>query len=287
MNELLATVFTGIVTDENEDHYFVQKNGQTFKLNKEEGNHTLGEAVEGFGYLNQKKEASFTTEIPKIRKGHYAFAPVTDVRRNLGVFVDIGLPDKEIAVSLDELPTMHELWPKKGDRLMIALSVDKKDRIWASLAEDKNFQSLKKAANENMHNKDISGTVYRPKIVGTYLLTDDYYIGFVHPSERYMEPRLGEHVSGRVIGVRPDGVLNISLKPRAYEAIPDDAAMIYAYLKQRPGQEMPYTNKTPPEDIKQLFGISKAQFKRALGHLMKQGLIVQEEGLTKMTQNSN
>jgi len=102
-----------------------------------------------------------------------------------------------------------------------------------------------------------------------------------------MEPRLGEHVSGRVIGVRPDGVLNISLKPRAYEAIPDDAAMIYAYLKQRPGQEMPYTNKTPPEDIKQLFGISKAQFKRALGHLMKQGLIVQEEGLTKMTQNSN
>lgn len=287
MNELLATVFTGIVTDENDHHYFVQKNGQTFKLNKEEGNHALGEAVEGFGYLNQKKEASFTTEIPKIRKGHYAFAPVTDVRRNLGVFVDIGLPDKDIAVSLDELPTMHELWPKKGDRLMIALVVDKKERIWASLAEDKNFQSLKKIANENMHNKDISGTVYRPKIVGTYLLTDDYYIGFVHPSERYMEPRLGEHVSGRVIGVRPDGVLNISLKPRAYEAIPDDAAMIYAYLKQRPGQEMPYTNKTPPEDIKQLFGISKAQFKRALGHLMKQSLIVQEEGLTKMVQNSN
>ncbi len=35
---------------------------------------------------------------------------MTDVRRNLGVFVDIGLPDKDIAVSLDELPTMHELW---------------------------------------------------------------------------------------------------------------------------------------------------------------------------------
>ncbi len=56
MNELLATVFTGIVTDENDHHYFVQKNGQTFKLNKEEGNHALGEAVEGFGYLNQKRK---------------------------------------------------------------------------------------------------------------------------------------------------------------------------------------------------------------------------------------
>ncbi|MDN6470769.1 MAG: S1-like domain-containing RNA-binding protein [Tetragenococcus koreensis] len=287
MNELIASVFTGLITDENEHYYFVQKNGQTFKLNKEEGSYDLGEAVEGFGYLNQKQEAVLTTEIPKIRKGHYAFAPVTEIRRDLGVFVDIGLPDKDIAISLDELPTMHELWPKKGDRLMIALRVDKKDRIWGSLAEEKNYQSLKKIANEKMKNKNIAGTVYRLKLVGTYLLTDDYYIGFIHSSERYTEPRLGEHVTGRVIGVRPDGVLNISLKPRAYEAIPDDAAMIYAYLKQKPEQEMPYTNKTPPEEIKKLFGISKAQFKRALGRLMKQGLITQENGVTKIIKNSN
>lgn len=287
MNELIASVFTGLITDENEHYYFVQKNGQTFKLNKEEGSYDLGEAVEGFGYLNQKQEAVLTTEIPKIRKGHYAFAPVTEIRRDLGVFVDIGLPDKDIAISLDELPTMHELWPKKGDRLMIALRVDKKDRIWGSLAEEKNYQSLKKIANEKMKNKNIAGTVYRLKLVGTYLLTDDYYIGFIHSSERYTEPRLGEHVTGRVIGVRPDGVLNISLKPRAYEAIPDDAAMIYAYLKQKPEQEMPYTNKTSPEEIKKLFGISKAQFKRALGRLMKQGLITQENGVTKIIKNSN
>lgn len=287
MNELLGTVFTGMVTDENEQYYFVQKNGQTFRLAKKEGNHGLGEAVKGFAYLNQKQEAVFTTEIPKIRKGHYAFAPVTEVRRDLGVFVDIGLADKDIAVSLDELPSLHELWPKKGDRLMIALAVDKKNRIWGTLAEEKNFQSLKKIANEEMKNKDIVGIVYRLKLVGTYLLTDDYHIGFIHPSERYTEPRLGQYISGRVIGVRPDGVLNISLKPRAYEAISDDAAMIYAYLKQKPAQEMPYTDKSSPEDIKQLFGISKAQFKRALGSLMKQGLVSQEEGVTKLIQNSN
>ncbi|MDN6639782.1 MAG: S1-like domain-containing RNA-binding protein [Tetragenococcus sp.] len=286
MNELIASVFTGIITDENEQHYFVQKNGQTFKLNKEEGDYALGEAVEGFAYFNQKQEAAFTTVIPKIRKGHYAFAPVIEVRRDLGVFVDIGLPDKDIVVSLDELPTLNELWPKKGDRLMVALRVDKKERVWGTLAEEKNFQSLKKIANEGMRNKNIAGTVYRLKLVGTYLLTDDYYIGFLHPSERYSEPRLGEHISGRVIGVRPDGVLNISVKPRAHEAIPDDAAMIYAYLKQKPNQEMTYTNKSSPEEIKQLFGISKAQFKRAIGHLMKQNLITQEDGVTKIIDSS-
>ena len=113
MNELLATIFTGMVIDENEKNYFVQKNGQTFGLSKVEGEHLIGEAVEGFGYQNQKHENRFTTVIPKSRIGHYAFGTVTSSRKDLGVFVDIGLPDKDFVVSLDELPTMTELWPKK------------------------------------------------------------------------------------------------------------------------------------------------------------------------------
>lgn len=73
MNDLLATIFTGIIIDENEKNYFVQKNGQTFGLSKSEGEHKIGEAVEGFGYQNQKHENRITTQIPKSRIGHYAF----------------------------------------------------------------------------------------------------------------------------------------------------------------------------------------------------------------------
>ena len=194
MNELLATIFTGMVIDENEKNYFVQKNGQTFGLSKTEGTYRIGEAVEGFGYQNQKHENRFTTLIPKSRIGHYAFGTVTASRKDLGVFVDIGLPDKDFVVSLDELPTMTELWPKKGDRLMVALKVDSKDRIWGSLADEKIFKSLSKRGTEEIKNKDITGVAYRLKLTGTYVLTDDYYIGFIHPSERYNEPRLGEQV---------------------------------------------------------------------------------------------
>ena len=113
MRELLATTFTGIVVDENEQFYFVQKNGITFRLKKEEGTHAIGEAVEGFGYLNQKQEPALTTTIPTVRIGSYGFGTVTGTRRDLGVFVDVGLPDKDVVISLDELPTMRELWPKK------------------------------------------------------------------------------------------------------------------------------------------------------------------------------
>ncbi len=64
MNDLLATIFSGLIINENQEAYFVQKNGITFRLAKSEGEHQLGEAVEGFGYMNQKQELSFTTVIP-------------------------------------------------------------------------------------------------------------------------------------------------------------------------------------------------------------------------------
>lgn len=280
MRELLATTFTGIVVDENEQFYFVQKNGITFRLKKEEGTHAIGEAVEGFGYLNQKQEPALTTTIPTVRIGSYGFGTVTGTRRDLGVFVDVGLPDKDVVISLDELPTMRELWPKKEDRVMVTLKVDSKDRIWGELADEKVFKAMAKRGNAEMQNQNLTGHVYRLKLAGTYILTDDLYIGFIHPSERFQEPRLDEKVVGRVIGVRPDGVLNLSLKPRSHEVISDDALMILTFLERANDHQIPFTDKSSPDEIKQTFGISKAQFKRALGHLMKQKLIKQEDGKT-------
>lgn len=287
MNDLLATVFHGMIIDENDHAYYVQKNGVTFRLSKKEGEHQLGELVEGFGYQNQHQDYCLTTHIPMIGKDQFGWAEVKEVRRDLGVFVDIGLADKDIAVSLDELPAMRELWPKKGDRLMVHLRTDEKSRIWASLAEEKLFQAMAKKASVEQKNQNIVGTIYRLKMVGSLLITEENYLGFIHPNERYQEPRLGEVVHGRVIGIRPDGVLNLSLKPRAYEAISDDALMLIAYLERAADHKMPYTDHSSPEEIKQLFGISKGQFKRALGHLMKAKMVEQKEGYTILIKKSN
>ena len=130
-----------MVIDENEKNYFVQKNGQTFGLSKVEGEHLIGEAVEGFGYQNQKHENQFYNSDPEksdrtLRVWYSHFFQ----KRSRG-FVDIGLPDKDFARSLDELPTMTKITSglKKGDRLMISLKVDAKDRIWGSLADEKSL----------------------------------------------------------------------------------------------------------------------------------------------------
>lgn len=279
MTNDLSTVIQAIVTDENEKAYFVQKQGETYRLLKQDGVHTeIGEVVTGFVYENSEHKKIMTLQIPEVTNTTYGWATVTQVRKDLGVFVNIGLPDKDMVVSLDELPSMKELWPKKNNRLFVTLIKDKKNRTWATMGDGTQLKVQSIRANHTMKNKDVSATVTQVKLVGTYLITEEGYRCFLHPSERLYEPTLGEQLSLRVIGIRPDGVLNVSMRPRAYEAIGDDAEMILTMLRNRPTHILPYWDKTDPTIIKDIFGISKGQFKRAIGSLLKAGKIRQEEG---------
>lgn len=280
LQDLLGRNITATVIDENQDYVFAQQAGQTFRLAKKELNKLpkIGAQVTGFAYKNENHQLQLTKNTPKSGIGKYAWATVVKVQRGLGVFVDIGLENKDIVISLDELPELSELWPKRGDRLMVALKVDAKGRIWGDLATEEMFRAVSVKANQKMLNKNVTATVYRLKMVGSYVLTSDYCLGFIHQSEREQEPRLGEVLQARVIAVRDDGTLNLSLRPRAHEAISDDAQMILVALQHSPDKSLPFCDKSDPQAIKVYFGISKGQFKRAVGHLMKANLVYQEDG---------
>ncbi|TWT10416.1 S1 RNA-binding domain-containing protein [Streptococcus sp. sy004] len=277
MEKLLAREVTGLVTDENQDFYFVQKEGVTLALSKSEGQHELGEMVKGFVYTDMRQKWRLTTLPVTASRTTYGWGVVTEVRRDLGVFVDTGLPDKQVVVSLDILPELKELWPKKGDKLYVCLDVDKKGRIWAIPAQPEVFQKLAGPAYDNMQNQQWPAIVYRLKLSGTFVyLPENNMLGFIHPSERYQEPRLGQVLDARVIGYRAvDRTLNLSLRPRSFEMLENDAHMILTYL-QANGGFMTLNDKSSPDDIKATFGISKGQFKKALGGLMKAGKIKQD-----------
>lgn len=272
-----------MVTDQNEHYYFVQKDGLTLALDKKEGKHQLGQLVQGFAYRDQQQKLRLTTLEVSATQDSYGWGVVTEVRRDLGVFLDTGLPDKQVVVSLDVLPEIKELWPKKGDKLYVKLEVDKKDRIWALPAQAEVFQKLAGPAYDNMQNEKLRAIVYRLKLTGTFVyLPDNNMLGFIHPSERYVEPRLGQELEARVIGYRQvDRTLNLSLKPRSFEMLEADAQMILTYLESK-GGFMTLNDKSSPEDIKATFGISKGQFKKALGGLMKAGKIKQDPSGTEV-----
>ena len=284
MNNILGTITTAMVVDKNQTNLFAQKEGITFKVLDENVNDfEIGDMIEGFFYINQKDEYVLMTSIPSIYKGAYDWGEVVEVQRDLGVFVDVGWMEKDLVVSLDDLPVFMNVWPRKGDRLFLTVRTDQKNRMWGQLAEINDIIQNAPEASEQMHNENVDGTVIGSLKAGSYLYLENDYIGFVHPSERDPEPRLGEAVSGRVIGVREDGVLYISLLPRAYEVLDDDASMIFTLLKRAPDHRLPYHDKSDPDDIRQYFGISKGQFKRAVGRLMKQRLVLQDKDGTYLT----
>ncbi|UQS82769.1 DNA-binding protein [Bombilactobacillus folatiphilus] len=273
LEELLGTVRTGKIIDQNTDYYFVSVAGQTLQVARDLVSNPK-EEIQGYVYENQAHKLVLTPNIPAVGVERFGWGEVVQIRGDLGVFVNIGLPDKDLVVSLDDLPELKKLWPQKGDRLLLAVKVDRKNRMWGRLADANIFQQLSRRPQHSLQNKDVQATVYRLKLSGTFVLTNDYYLGFIHPSERQQEPRLGQVVHGRVIGSSFDH-LNLSLKQRGYEEIDDDAAMILAVLKHQSDWSLPYNDKSDPQDIKRYFGISKSSFKRALGHLLKQNLIEQ------------
>lgn len=288
--EKIGYVQTGQVTDQNDQNYFVQIDGTTYQLDKTEIKKPLklGSNFTGFTYENEQHKLQITRFQPEIQVDHYGFATVVSQRHGLGVFVDIGLPNKDVVVSLDELPTVRSLWPKEGDRLLIDLGIDKKGRLWGHLADEEIFAAIARPPKKDLKNKDIKATAYRLKMAGTRLLTEDYNLAFLHPSERVEEPRLGEQVSARVIGYLRDDSINLSTKPRAYQAIDGDAAMLLATLQHEISRSLPYTDHSDPAAIKAFFGISKGAFKRAVGHLLKAKMIKQTEtGIELIEQNDD
>lgn len=130
----------------------------------------------------------------------------------------------------------------------------------------------------------LRGKVYNVTSDGAFIQTEENYIGFIHHSEQSQELKEGMTVEGRVTFVREDGRINLSLKPQKEYARLIDAEKVMEYLKRRKGS-MPFTDDSPPEVISEKFGMSKGAFKRALGKLFKDGVIIEENGWIVLKEN--
>lgn len=287
MESLLGTIITAMVIDKNEKNLFVQKDGITFKVVDEDvDTYDIGDMVEGFAYINQNDDYALMTETPKIQIGTYGWGEVVEVHRDLGVFVDVGWIDKDLVVSLDDLPILKNVWPRKGDQLMLSVRVDNKERMWGQLVSYNDMLGSARPASGEMHNDDVKGVVVNSLKAGSYVELEGDYLGFIHPSEREREPRLGETIEARVIGVREDAVLYLSMLPRAHEVLDEDASMLMEIMSRTEEKRIPYTDKSSPEDIRDYFAISKGQFKRAFGRLLKEGLAMQDKEGTYLTEKA-
>lgn len=237
-----------------------------------------GDEIKVYLYLDPSKRLTASMKLPKMREGQLGYVRVLSVTRD-GGFVDIGaergvfLPYSQMRGHVSE-----------GQLVWVKLYRDKSGRQAVTMRVEEDMQRASKPAEGLKIGDKVTGTIYNILPEGFFIFTTQRFIAFLHRSE-VPGGRLdfGQQITGRVIYLREDGRLNISLRLQKENALIADAEDIYDYLLKRNGS-MPYCDSTPLEIIKQKFGISKAAFKRALGHLMKEGKVRQEDGWTYLAE---
>lgn len=236
-----------------------------------------GQEVKVYLYLDPNKRLTASMKLPKMREGQLGYVKVLSVTRD-GGFVDIGA---ERGVFLPYSQMRGHVVPNQ--LVWVKLYRDKTGRPAVTMRVEEDMVKASKPAEGVKVGDSITGTIYNILPEGFFIFTNQRFLAFLHRSE-VPGGRLdfGQEVTCRVTYIREDGRLNVSMRLQKENALIADAEEIFAYLQKRNGK-MPYCDSTPLEIIKQKFGISKAAFKRALGHLMKEGKIYQQDGWTYLT----
>jgi len=216
----------------------------------------VGDALDVFVYLDSEERPVATTHPPAIALGEVAFLQFTDVQ-DIGAFVDWGL-GKELFVPHAE--QSREVFV--GERHPIGLYLDKTGRLAGTMFVNEFLGNAPRRIGEW-----IDGVAWRnDPDIGLFALLEKRYVGLVPASEPH-RLRRGEPAKFRVAHVLPDGKLVLSLRDEAYKERATDAAIIVGVLAKP--DTPPVGDRSDPELIRELFGLSKKAFKRAVGGLLK------------------
>ena len=222
-----------------------------------------GDLVTVFLYRDSEDRPIATTIRPAIQLGELALLKVKALSP-IGAFLDWGL-SKDLFLPFKE--TSGEL--KVGQEILVTLYLDRSERLAASMRIDKMLRSDPPYEK----NDKVSGRVYalNPEI-GAFIAVDDLYFGLVPKQELFERLKVGDMVQARVLKKRPDGKLNLSLRKKAYAQLDPDGKTILAHLEAA-GGILGVGDKSDAALIQTELSMSKNAFKRAAGHLLKEGKI--------------
>ena len=224
---------------------------------------SIGEVVTVFLYLDPKKRLTASMRVPKMREGQIARLKIINVTNN-GAFVDVGA-ERGIFMPFAEMRGR----PKVGEIVWAKLYSDKSGRLAVSMKVSDEIRRASKPAENIKRGDKIKGAVFNIIDAGAFVFSDERYIVFIAKKEMPRELRIGEIVEARITYLREDGRLDASLREIKENALERDAEKIFDFMRAN-GGSMNFHDKTAPEKIQAVFKISKAAFKRAVGHLYNQ-----------------
>lgn len=223
----------------------------------------LGDKISVFIYRDSQDRLIATVREPKLRMGQVAELTVAQVGK-LGAFLDWGL-EKDLFLPFKQQRGKVE----QGQKVLVSLYIDKSSRLCATMNVYKNLRS----DSPYKTGDQVTGRVYEVSDnFGAFVAVDGLYSALIPLKEMYGEVALGKDVSARVARVLEDGRLDLSIREKAYLQIGRDAEKLLELLDSYEGS-LPFSDKASPEVIKHETGMSKNEFKRAAGRLLKEGKI--------------
>lgn len=223
----------------------------------------IGDPVEVFLYKDSDDRLIATTCEPKLKLGQLAILQVKEVGK-IGAFLDWGLPKDLLLPFKEQTEKVQE-----GEQCLVRLYIDKSERLCASM---KVYEHLQK---DSPYQKDdqVKGIIYDTSDdFGVFVAVDGKYSALIPRKEAYGKLKVGTEVEARVIAVKEDGKLDLSVRDKIPMQMDKDAEMLFEKMKDHDGA-IPFTDKSDAEDMKEEFGMSKNAFKRAVGRLLKEGRI--------------
>ena len=223
----------------------------------------IGSEIEVFIYKDSDDRLIATTKEPKIMLGDVRVLKVKETSK-IGAFMDWGL-EKDVLLPFREQTRKV----RAGEEVLCALYVDKSSRLAVTM----NVYPYLKCNSPYSKDDKVIGTVYElSDNFGAFVAVDDIYSGLIPKKELFGNIKIGDSVNARITSVKEDGRLNLSIREKAYLQMDADAEKLMGMIEAG-GGKLPFTDKASPELIREKTQMSKNEFKRAVGRLLKEGRI--------------
>ena len=237
-----------LADDENNKVILARGEGEDLKV---------GDEVEAFVY-NIHEDFEATLKRPYAQVGELKKLKVVD-KAKVGYFVDNGI-GKDIFLPFKESYGRLTV----GEEYLLYLYHDKSDRLALTMnIKDKLLVNDKYKVNDI-----VKGTIYSMGRPGAFVAIDNKYDGMIPAEEIKGIYKIGDEVEARVQRILQTGFITLTLREKAYKQIDADADLILELLEDN-GGVLEIGDKSDPEIIKDLTGLSKKAYKRAVGHLYK------------------
>lgn len=223
----------------------------------------VGDSMNVFIYRDSEDRLIATVREPKLIVDQVALLRVKEVGQ-IGAFLDMGL-ERDLLLPFKEQTKKVEV----GEECLVALYVDKSERLCATM----NVYTFLRMDSEYKKEDRVTGRIYQiSKEFGVFVAVDDTFSALIPARNCSGREVVGEVISARVTDVKEDGKLDLSMREKAYIQMETDALALMEALEAE-GGELPFTDKADPALIKEEMGMSKNEFKRAVGNLLKAGKI--------------